>query len=348
MKACIINEFNVDRQKIDEKRFAQMIKALVFGGVKADYFSISSIKELQEIVYFQNPQIVYCANYFLLDSKMNQVSVHEFLLNQKIPYIGSSPQALQLTLSKTDLKTKWAENDLQTPSFTRVQKKDLEHFIHQIIPELQDYPYILKPNLEGNSRGLDEQCIAMNRNELNDKILKKIETYPDLLVEHFLGMDSELREYTVAMIGNGGQKLILPARIQLKKKKTIRIITTTDKDQHQTFATSVIEEPLHQNLCALAERAFSIAGVSDYSRCDILLFKNQFYTLEINGLPMIPDKWFEICAAAGNLDSVQYLNSIFLAGIVRNRRMGFVSLEIPEKMKRILPHAIYDQLVAQI
>lgn len=60
---------------------------------------------------------------------------------------------------------------------------------------------------------------------------------------------------------------------------------------------------------------------------------------------MIPDKWFEVCASGIGLDSTQYLNAIFLAGIVRNNHQGKSNLTIPLKMNQHLPKSVLDVLL---
>jgi hypothetical protein len=46
----------------------------------------------------------------------------------------------------------------------------------------------------------------------------------------------------------------------------------------------------------------------------------KIYAIEINGQPMVPDRWFAACARTKNLDDDQYLNAIFWAGLVRTAR----------------------------
>ncbi|MHC1739963.1 MAG: hypothetical protein AB9897_02510 [Anaerolineaceae bacterium] len=263
-----------------------------------------------------------------------------------IPYVGSSPSVLDLVISKSELKAEWCLNNVSTPAFFQVSKAAAQIFgLDILIQEAIDFPYILKPDREGNSRGLDESSIVFDKSTLKSKLGNLLRSYEEVLIEKYLGTASDLREFTVAMIGNNKNKLLMPAEITLKQKKGVRIITTQDKDDHLTQATCVVEKSLLEKLVTFAERAFEVSGVRDYSRCDLLMADGHLYAIEINGQPMIPDKWFEICASGVGLNSTQYINAIFLAGIERNIKEGKTNLTIPHQMRQILPTAIFDVIL---
>lgn len=177
------------------------------------------------------------------------------------------------------------------------------------------------------------------------KLSELLETYETVLIEEYLGTYPDFREFTVAMIGNGQHKLLMPAEIALKRKKKLRIITTLDKDNHNTRANLVYDIALKEKLIAIAERAFETTGVRDYARCDVILAGGQLFAIEINGQPMIPDKWFEVCAKGAGLNSVQYINAIFLAGLSRNIKMGRGNLHVPTKMQEAIPAQIFEKLM---
>jgi hypothetical protein len=62
---------------------------------------------------------------------------------------------------------------------------------------------------------------------------------------------------------------------------------------------------------------------------------------------MIPDKWFEACAQGIGLNTAQYVNAIFFAGLQRNIRAGYPNLEVPEKLTELLPKEIRSILAGQ-
>jgi hypothetical protein len=79
-----------------------------------------------------------------------------------------------------------------------------------------------------------------------------------------------------------------------------------------------------------------------------MMIDGSLYAIEINGLPMIPDKWFEVCANGAGLNSTQYVLAILLAGIVRNMRSGIGKLEIPDEIRDNLPEEVFNTLTKGI
>lgn len=328
-------------------RFHKMVKSLDDVGLWGRYYALHSADQLRSILLVEKPDIVYSANLTTMCDAKEKVSIHKILADEGVPYIGSSAEVLKSVLSKSALKNEWRKSGLQTPGsilLTAVKPvaDDLKNFVNEV-----GFPLLLKPDREGNSRGLEENSIVFEYRTLKRKIRDLLEKYEFVLVEKFLTGES-VQEFTVAMIGNGKNKILMPAQIKLKVKKEHRLITTSDKEEHRTTATPVIDAALKGQLVEFAGRAFEIAGVRDYSRCDLMMIDGSLYAIEINGLPMIPDKWFEVCANGAGLNSTQYVLAILLAGIVRNMRSGIGKLEIPDEIRDNLPEEVFNTLTKGI
>jgi len=179
---------------------------------------------------------------------------------------------------------------------------------------------------------------------LTKKLDELLEVFDEILVEKFLGDIPGIREFTIAMIGNPGRMLLMPAEIVLKTPKAHRIITTSDKDEHHTQALPVTDPSVRKELLCFSEKALLVAQVRDYARCDVMMAGNQFYAIEINGLPMIPDKWFEICSSDAGLSDKQYILAIFIAGLIRNLKKKGTRLRLTKKMICSLPKNIWKTL----
>lgn len=210
-----------------------------------------------------------------------------------------------------------------------------------------DYPYIIKPSKGGNSRDITGDSVVHSHQEMAGRIETLIQKYDEVLVESFIGKYSDIREFTVSMIGHGQQMIVAPAEVILKVPKKERLVTTKDKENHLTSAVPITDLLLKKDVSDLASKMFLSADVRDYSRCDILLGGGKLYAIEINGQPMVPDKWFENCLAGAGLDTDQYLNAIFLAGLARNINQGYPALRIPSEMKNLFTSEIYLQLTGQ-
>lgn len=343
MKSLILHCPSPERAENDAVRFALMRSVLLKAGIEAAYSPVHSLEQCSSLLLNERPDIVFCTGHHLRMGS-EQANLHAHFEKLGIPYIGSSPETLDLVLSKSALKAKWRENGVTTPGSFLVRKEGENAPDWNILDKADKFPYILKPDLEGNSRGLSADSIVFDRSSLLTRLNELLQSFPEVLVEEFLGQAPDIREFTVAMIGSGEDILLMPARITLKQKKALRIITTLDKDDHQTQADPVIELDLKHRLEGFAKRAFEVAGVRDYARCDILMTGDQLYAIEINGQPMVPDKWFEMAASGAGLNSEQYMAAIFLAGIERNIRKGVGHLSLPEKMENFLPEEIFKQL----
>ena len=347
MRVLIINRPKEGRSQTDSRRFNRMINIMKKGGIEGSYRNIQTKDELLKILPIENPDLVYCANYDIQDKSGDLVSIQRILDELNVPYIGSSPDNLELVLSKIDMKEKWKKENVPTPGFFKVYKFGSTIMGLEAPIQADDFPYILKPNREGNSRGLDQSSVVYDQYSFKKKIHELLSTYKTILVEQFMGNADALHEYTVAMIGNGRNRLLMPAEIILKMRKKIRIVTTEDKDSHLTQALTVQNPALFKKLVNFAKKPFACAGMRDYSRLDLIEADEKLYAIEINGLPMIPDKWFAVCARGVGLDSEQYINAIILAGIARVKKDRQRRLRVPPQMAQILPTPIYAMLMGE-
>jgi len=327
-------------------KFMTMIKAIEQGGLEGTHYFVGTTEELKAVLKKEHPDIIFSAAYYTLDEAGKRRNIHGLLEAEGLPYIGSDETTLELVLSKAALKDKWMGTGISTPDYFVVSDKGMG-FVEGLdkVEVEHDFPYIVKPSKGGNSRGILEDSIVFSSSSLKKLVHDLLASYNEILVEQYLGRYEDIREFTVAMIGNGDQMILMPCEIVFKVPKALRVITTSDKDEHRTRAISIDDHGLYEESCELANKAFHIAEVRDYSRLDVIYAGGKFYAIEINGQPMVPDKWFEACARGVGLDKEQYMNAIFLAGISRNRREGNLKKCIPSALKRVIPIEMYERLV---
>jgi D-alanine-D-alanine ligase len=322
-------------------RFSKMIMALKQGGIMAIHQYVGNADDLIVCLRRDRPSIVFSAAHYTQDQK----NVHAILESLGWPYIGSHSETIELVLSKAALKDHWRRHGILTPDYY-VVKKTSEGKVLGLddLARAEDFPYIVKPSKEGNSRGLQEDSIVFDKTELDRLVARLLDEYDELLVEQYLGRYPDLREFTVAMIGNGSNALVMPAEITIQTSRRWRIVTTSDKDEHHTLAIPIMDKELSLKVEEKARQALLAAGVQDYARCDMLMAEGKLYAIEINGQPMLPDKWFAACARSKNMRDDQYINAIFLAGMVRHVRQKSAKRDIPMEMQKFLPEKIYNQL----
>jgi len=326
-------------------KFQRMITALEQGGIHAVHRFNGTAQEIKEMLEEVQPQVVFSTPYYTIGDVRGRKNIHGLLDSLGVPYIGSDEKSLELVISKQALKRHWIAAGVSTPSSAALRlNKDMHFWGLEQLDRLTRFPYILKPNREGNSRGIDTSCVVRDREHLQSVARGLFEKYDEILVERYLGDFPDVREFTVAMIGGDGHMLMMPSEIILKEKRIPRLITTRDKEEHKTKAVPV-RDPVEKDwLSGFAHKAFVVAGVQDYARCDLLFAEKTLFAIEINGLPMVPDLWFQQCAAGVGMDETQYLNAISLAGLVRNLRQGKLHSTIPSQLKKIIPSEIFQEL----
>jgi len=347
LKVLIVCHPRVEKATDDQRRFTDLASELAKGGVEATVASIFEYDQFLTVLDQEKPDIVFPAIYFVKQPRGEKINITKLLDEWRMPYIGSDARTLELVLVKSALKQLWQQNQVSTPEFCVIRKDEaLQEKIDKLL-EAAQFPLIIKPDTEGNSRGLDENSIVFSEDRLITKTKALLKFYDQILVERYLGAAPDFREYTIALIGNGQRALFMPAQIKLKVICKPRIVTTQDKDWHNTYAIPVCEPEIRDSLIAFGREAFAIAGVRDYARLDVMRANGKFYAIEINGQPMIPDKWFEACAQGIGLNKTQYLNAIFFAAIQRNIHAGYHHLKVPEKLNRLLPEEIRSFLASQ-
>ena len=348
IKTLIINKRvkRIEEINTEKLRFTKLVEALRQGGIKAQFSSVETVAEVNDLLVQFKPDLVFSAAYAVHNQHGVRLPIHEVLEQHHIAYIGSDASALGLSYSKAVLKDRWRDAGILTPEYFVVRKSQ-EGTIQGInlISNANDFPYILKPSQDGNSHEVSQQTIVSDAFSLRSGIFALLSTYDEILVEKYLGSDEHKRIFTVAMIGNKRQKLIMPCEILLERNGGSQAITAADKVKKWAKAIAVDDFALRSNLIDLAEKVFATAEVRDYARFDVLYSGGKLYALEVNGQPMVPDNWFEACSRDAGLNKDQYISAIFLAGIVRNLKNGHPDLNFPEDMFDTLPRDVFWQLI---
>jgi D-alanine-D-alanine ligase len=207
----------------------------------------------------------------------------------QIPYTGSDPLTLGLCLDKRRTKEILSHHGIATPRFSVV------HSLLEIPARLR-YPLIVKPTLEGSSKGVTDKALVRNRQELIRQLTWVLDTYQQpALIEEFLPG----REFTVAMIGNGPDLTvlpiveinldILPAGVQPIYSYEAKWLWDQEEDPLQIFTCPAALEPLlRMQIEELCKAAFNALGCRDWCRIDVRLdAQGRPQVIELNPLPGI-------------------------------------------------------------
>lgn len=206
-----------------------------------------------------------------------------------IPYTGSDPLALGLCLDKRRTKEILTHHGIATPHFAVVNSP-------AEIPSRLRFPLIVKPTLEGSSKGVTDKALVNNPRELAAQLEWVLTTYDQpALIEEFLPG----REFTVALLGNGSDLRVLPiVEINfdtlppgVKPIYSYEAKWLWDQEQNplQIFSCPArIESLLRQQIEELCRQAFRSLGCRDWCRIDVRLdAKGHPHIIELNPLPGI-------------------------------------------------------------
>jgi D-alanine-D-alanine ligase len=207
-----------------------------------------------------------------------------------IPYTGSDPLTLALCLDKSRAKEIMTFHNIPTPAFQVILHKEEIDSLHV------SFPVIIKPLHEGSSKGIFNNSVVHDLNELKKEaagILKKYNE-PVLIEEYLSG-----REFTVALLGNGKNLTVLP--IVEIKFDTLPPGVTPIYSYEAKWIWDRAEEPLEIFSCPanitdflreeierICRQAFTVLRCRDWCRIDVRLDGGgRPHIIELNPLPGI-------------------------------------------------------------
>jgi D-alanine-D-alanine ligase-like ATP-grasp enzyme len=308
--------------KVRDAEYNKMIQIYIKYGINAKFCYAETMRDIQNALELCNSEIVLCGIDHADEILQNGIishNVHEYFEEHGINYIGSGPEIIERVLSKTALKFQWEKDGVQTPSYILVENSAGS------LDALNDFPYLLKPENLGNSRGIEDVNIVWNAAELAQGVARmSMHNNAKILVEHYLGAYPDAMEITCAMIGEPKDMRCMPAHVALKVPKKYPLVTTADKENDRTELRPLSRE-MSERFIPFAQRAFESAGVRDYARGDFFFADGTFWAIEINGQPIIPDSWSKNAAAFAGFSEEQYLMGIIIAGYRRLRAQGLIA-----------------------
>ena len=199
-----------------------------------------------------------------------------------IPYTGSDPLTLSLTLDKSMAKKIVMSEGIPTPRFRKVQRmEDLEGM------DLR-FPLFVKLCDEGSSKGIRLDSRILNPSSLEEKVRWLLENYgPPVLVEEFVPGP----EFTVGLLGNEDPTVLGVMQIEIKGIAQEEAIYSLEvkrewEERVRYHCPAPVDESLLKRIEEVALRAYRALDCRDVSRVDIRVGEDGIpYFLEVNPLP---------------------------------------------------------------
>jgi len=278
--------------------------------IEADCRCFEKIKE-------NSPDIVFNIAEGLFGlSREAQIPAILDMLN--IPYTGSDALTLTITLDKSRAK--------EILSYYKIPNAPFQIFnnLGEINSFSLNFPVIIKPVAEGSGKGILSSSVVHDMHNLKNGIDRILSEYNQpALVEEFL----EGREFTVAVLGNGNEAVVLPIIeidfTTLPKDFTpiysyeAKWILDTKENQLDIFSCPAkIDNKLEKNIASIALNTYHTLRCRDWSRIDMRIDRNNIPNIiEINPLPgILPDPKENSCypkaARVAGMDYNKMINEV--------------------------------------
>jgi D-alanine-D-alanine ligase len=252
--------------------------------------------------------------------RSREARVPAFLEMLGIPYTGSDPLTLAVTLDKDCAKRLVQSAGLPVPWGVVLRPdENPRHVVQSVRSRL---PIIAKPAWEGSSKGIRGHCVVERLEELPAVIdsLRRDHRQP-VLLEEFIHGD----ELTVGIVGNGPPQIIGVMRV-LPRQKTGRFIYSLEvkRDfvrQVRYECPAQLPASVTKAVTEAALEIYRTLGCRDVARIDFRLREGVPYFLEVNPLPGLnPDTSdLVIMARLAGWSYGQLIQSIWQAALDRCR-----------------------------
>lgn len=214
-----------------------------------------------------------------------------------LPYTGSPASALALCLDKALAKSVVAAAGVPTPRGVLVHAASGADPGAAIAARLC-LPVIVKPNLEGSSKGITPASVVGDAGRLPRVIGALLRRYPEgVLVEEFV------RGPDVSVAWVAGLGLLPPIRYCYPAAGPFPVFDFAAKQAPERVRLeipAVMPPAFAERLAVHARRAFEVLGVTGYGRADFRIGPDgEAWFLEMNPLPALGDP--DLFAAAGAL-----------------------------------------------
>ena len=267
-------------------------KALLERGYRVTFFDFNNPYDAFHALKESDVDIVFNVCERINNSSLLEPHAAALFDILQIPYTGSNPLTLGLSIDKIRVKQLLNHNNIPTP------KWDYAFSLDDRISEDLRYPLIVKPANTDNSIGITNKSVVTNQDELQKQLKEVIEDIGSpALVEEFIEGD----EYDVAIMGNDEEDLkVLPLIRYIFKNLPSGYWHIYSHDAKweldPVYKTNIINQSPPKNIGArlesliteLALETYNVLDCHDYGRVEIRVDQeNNPYVLELNPNPSI-------------------------------------------------------------
>ena len=233
-----------------------------------------------------------------------------------IPYTGSDPAALSVSLDKALAKRMVRTHGILTPSYL------VMHSGKERLPKELGFPLLVKPVAEGTSKGVTKKSVVRDEIEMREVAREMIAKYRQpALVEEYIGG----REFTVGMLGERRPRVLPPMEIVFLDRDDPTPIYSFEmkQDWNEKIRYEVpakLEGRELERLERAARECFTALGCRDVARIDFRMDpEGRIYFIESNPLPGLAPGWSDLVliAQAAGIDYRALIGEILSFAIRR-------------------------------
>jgi D-alanine-D-alanine ligase len=240
-------------------------------------------REFLDTVRRERPDLVFNIAEGLGNFRGREAQIPGILEMLGIPYTGSDPLAMAVSLDKAITKSLVTMAGVTTPAWRVI---DSIGQIKETDWSALSFPVFIKPLHEGSSKGIRTGSKIDTREQLAEATAALIELYHQpVMVEEFIYGD----EITTGIIGNGPPKIMGIMRVLPKKANPDFVYSLEVKRDWERLVEyecpAKLDPDVLRRISDSALAVFAALGCRDISRVDFRVSKGTPYFLEINPLP---------------------------------------------------------------
>jgi D-alanine-D-alanine ligase len=233
-----------------------------------------------------------------------------------IPYTGSDPAALSVSLDKALAKRMVRTHGILTPDYLVMQTGK------ERLPKELGFPLLVKPVAEGTSKGVTKKSVVRTEDELREVARDMIAKYrqPALAEQYIAG-----REFTVGLLGERRPRVLPPMEIVFLDGSDPTPIYSFDMKQDWSKeiryeVPAKLGEKEVDRLERAAREVFTALGCRDVARVDFRIdAEGRIFFIECNPLPGLAPGWSDLVliAQAAGIDYRSLIGEILSFAIRR-------------------------------
>lgn len=268
-----------------------VIQSLKRAGINVLVFEVNSKQQLVDILQSLNAHdcLVWPNAYQVhaVENKKETVWLADIIDEQGFSIIGSNADALRSVLLKDQCQRILEHHHVAIPHFASIEQVMLNDLEYVLEMRNLTFPLFTKPNALSTSKGITQQCVVHNIDELRNQIslLGKQYGYPVMVEEYLPGQD-----ITVAVFMTPERPLILATYYDTDIYDNPGAVLDYDirqLDWDDRKGLRIVTEPeILTQIEGVVLEACKALKINEFTRIDCRLDRNGILkAFDVNGLP---------------------------------------------------------------